>query len=757
MYVQRLMAYRLFTYRIWMLNERSIKSIVIPIIFITMRFGLGLALVIFAETAGNFSIYRDSHSAPFIITICSICVSLLDDLNITLTLVVSLYKRRSGVRAGDEILRLLMAYIVNTGLLPMLNAVAILFTFLFNKGSLLYGGLMLMQCNLYANSLLATLNARRGLNHRRWTLAEHDWTSIELGVSQQQAEHDPPRHIEIFQRTLKTTNDMTDIMVRSQPERPNSAIAVGLGQGQHSTSTVQLEGLSMQSRTAKLCMWMRVIMAYKPAGLRSLGRNAGPVSPALLKLEPEQRMRFVWSSHKVSQVLGATPVVDITSPSVSTSTPPTTPVSTRNLKHLPSFLAQHSPVTFIHPFTSKASARDDTIKSPVNIAEENTAQPVTATRRRSNKLRRRNAPTALYLGQAQRTEALPLSFRYGLLKTPHTASFTPLSPVSSLSPITEAQVERAKFEKLDKLDKLARCAGDGIPLEFLYPSLGQVGAEAEKITSFLDLYRMGAQDDGELFKTSPAKDEEATVIEDVTPTIPQRASRRVSRGLAMRRRRSRSVGDFYSFADALEMSSARADFKTENHYSGALHSPSYLVPPPTATSASVHPYANPFVSPCIIEDTQSRAAVDADTAERTVKPGLGLVRHKSLTHAKQSILRTDAKVMAAFRSGFPTRPLDLAPQPAPTGPLPSPPVLHDVRSPRVPYWVRSSFRPRDSVQALQYANATVDPYARARKDASAGRQPAVTPRTQRFERRMGWGGEWNQGSLADVIDTLKEL
>ncbi|KAI0946675.1 hypothetical protein AcW1_010074 [Taiwanofungus camphoratus] len=129
-----------------------------------------------------------------------------------------------------------MAYIVNTGLLPMLNAVAILFTFLFNKGSLLYGGLMLMQCNLYANSLLATLNARRGLNHRRWTLAEHDWTSIELGVSQQQAEHDPPRHIEIFQRTLKTTNDMTDIMVRSQPERPNSAIAVGLGQGQHSSN-----------------------------------------------------------------------------------------------------------------------------------------------------------------------------------------------------------------------------------------------------------------------------------------------------------------------------------------------------------------------------------------------------------------------------------------------------------------------------------------------------------------------------------------
>lgn len=170
-------------------------------------------------------------------------------------------------------------------------------------------------------------------------------------------------------------------------------------------------------------------MLNRTAG--SLGRNAGPVSPALLKLEPEQRMRFVWSSHKVSQVLGATPVVDITPPSVSTSTPLTTPVSTRNLKHPPSFLAQHSPVTFIHSFTSKASARDDTIKSPalhytINIAEENTVQPVTATRRRSNKLRRRNAPTALYLGQAQRTEALPLSpFRYALLKWVSSVSSAP--------------------------------------------------------------------------------------------------------------------------------------------------------------------------------------------------------------------------------------------------------------------------------------------------------------------------------------------
>lgn len=46
--------------------------------------------------------------------------------------------------------------------------------------------------NIQDGNHVYRLNARRGLNHRRWTLAEHDWTSIELGVSQQQAEHDPP-------------------------------------------------------------------------------------------------------------------------------------------------------------------------------------------------------------------------------------------------------------------------------------------------------------------------------------------------------------------------------------------------------------------------------------------------------------------------------------------------------------------------------------------------------------------------------------
>ncbi|KAL6299467.1 hypothetical protein BKA93DRAFT_589197 [Sparassis latifolia] len=119
----------------------------------------------------------------------------------------------------------------------------------------------------------------------------------------------------------------------------------------------------------------------------------------------------------------------------------------------------------------------------------------------------------------------------------------------------------------------------------------------------------------------------------------------------------------------------------------------------------------------------------------------------SIMSAKQSILGADAKLMAEFRTRFGTRPLDFhfPPFPAPTCPLPSPPVsptLEQVKSPKVPYWVKSSFRPRTSgAYALGFPD--VGPYAQVKSASTASRKnghlaPPATPRTRRVERRQGW-------------------
>ncbi|KAH9943960.1 hypothetical protein B0H21DRAFT_823382 [Amylocystis lapponica] len=469
-------------------------------------------------------------------------------------------------------------------------------------------------------------------------------------------------------------------------------------------------------------------------------RNATPLSPSLLKLEPEQRMRLIKSSQKVGKMLGATPIVDVVSPTASTFTPPMSPQvqDARSRRGAHFFGSLQSPVALFHSAASQVSAHEDAMNSPV------VRYRVSHSDGRAM-LRRTRVPAALSLAQPPRNEESPLSpFRYGLLRSPPSAFFSPKPVVPTFSPITDQKVQERKLEKLETLETLAR-AGSSLPQELVYPSLGQVGEKADQITSFLDFYRMGTKDDVHVPRAPSVVQDDQSVWSEVGVPDSTPIGRRMSRSLQASRRRSRSVGDFYSFGDALEIGSPRT-YQTDKRFSRQLHSPSYIVPPPSAGSP-MHPFANPCASPRVT--LESPENMELPRRQRT----------ESLKKAKLSIIGADAKLMADFRLGFGTRPLDLslARFPAPTGPLPSPPVsarLQDVKSPKAPYWVKSSFRPRASFEFVQFAQA--DPYATARASPSRGPPPA-TPRTRRFERRQGWGGRWNQGNLGGVIDQLKEL
>ncbi|KAF9811517.1 hypothetical protein IEO21_06568 [Rhodonia placenta] len=518
-------------------------------------------------------------------------------------------------------------------------------------------------------------------------------------------------------------------------------------------------------------------MLNRTAG--TLGRSATtPLSPSLLKLDPEQRVRLIRSSQKVGRVLGATPVIDVVSPTAVTFTPPplTTPGTARTpLGNVKSLFAQHSPVTF-GSAASKASAREETLNSPVvqykiHVDSKSTTRidspKAAAARPTANGLRRKHVPAALPLPQAQRTEALPLSpFRYGMLRSVHSPALSPLSPVSPMSPITEAKIEQSKRDKLERLEQLAQCASIGVPQEVVYPSFGQMEEKAEQITSFLDLYRMRARDDSSLFKASDSKtsavDEPAQgLLAESKDGARSRRITRASTEFSLQKRRSRSVGDFHSFGEALALQSPRFALQSprfavqqDRHLTTTPRSPAYAAaPPPTALSAT-----SALVSPSIYSQISAEEG-DVPVLIPSPPTSPGLRRKRSLARAKASIIGADALLMARFRTGFGTRPLDFAVPslPAPTGPLPSPPVspaIADVRSPRAPYWVRRSFRPRDSLQALHLIEPPAAPVRPKRSSRGDGR---ATPRTLRFERRMGWGGQWNQGSLAGAIDTLKDL
>ncbi|KZT71126.1 hypothetical protein DAEQUDRAFT_764060 [Daedalea quercina L-15889] len=534
-------------------------------------------------------------------------------------------------------------------------------------------------------------------------------------------------------------------------------------------------------------------MLNRTAG--TIGRNAStPLSPGLMKLEPEQRTRLLKAGQKIGKMLGATPVIDVVSPGRNALTPVGTPRSAFNATVLDGKRAPArtftgpSPIRRVHTAATRGNTFDDGLKSPViQIAvssplNENRDAPAHTIKgtNAGRGIRRKKVPAALPLKQASRTDALPLSpFRYATLKATRTPS---LSPISPLSPITVQKVDDSKVEKLQTLEKLAQYSTLGVPQEMIYPSFGQMEEQTEQITSYLDLYRMGSS-------TSHLPERSASLPVGVQPAaavpqpIPQvtissptaaisallverrgRANSRSSTGST--KRRSRSVGDFYSITDALALESPSfgARMSRQMHAASAMSpvgtNSAFLAPPEPVLSARRASFASTLFSPSIYSQMSPRSPEFPLSPEQVTSP---VQRQRTIAKARRSILTDDAQKMASFRTRFGVRPLEFAlpvtPLPLPTGPLPSPPVSPappaEVRSPRVPYWVKSSYRPRDTTQALELVNMHFDPEGKRR--AAKRRSIMPTPKTQRFERRMGWGGEWNQGSMASLVGSLKQM
>ena len=171
-------------------------------------------------------------------------------------------------------------------------------------------------------------------------------------------------------------------------------------------------------------------MLNRTAG--TIGRNAAttPLSPTLMRLEPEQRARVLKSGQKIGRMLGATPVIDVVSPGKSARTPLTTPRSALTASVLDGKRAPvramtgPSPVRRLHTAAPRASTLDENLPSPVlqitvsSPLNENNDKPAhTKATNAGRGIRRKKVPAALPLKQAARTEALPLSpFRYATLK-----------------------------------------------------------------------------------------------------------------------------------------------------------------------------------------------------------------------------------------------------------------------------------------------------------------------------------------------------
>ncbi|THG95423.1 hypothetical protein EW026_g6227 [Hermanssonia centrifuga] len=264
---------------------------------------------------------------------------------------------------------------------------------------------------------------------------------------------------------------------------------------------------------------------------------------------------------------------------------------------------------------------------------------------------RMNTPGALYLPQTYwRTSVSPQSPLKENITLQRSLP-TPASPSTFFVPFTPLPLTPNRHQQ--RLDNLSQCLVTSVPPEIVYPSFGQVCSEADKVTSFLDLYRIRALDDAQLRRVKSPTSKE---VHGGWAALEEIAENNI--GVAKRRgnvRRSRSLGDL-KHPELFAMNSTLV----EEGGSDATQGFDKASPSHDQTVASPHG--------------------TTDDAQQTHG------RSRSLEDATTSVVGSDTKRIAGPRRGFGTRPpqLRLAPFPPPNIPLPSPPPLPSLRTVQSP-------------------------------------------------------------------------
>ncbi|TFK59065.1 hypothetical protein BDN72DRAFT_851470 [Pluteus cervinus] len=163
----------MFARRVWRLSNKNIVLTTWIMAISTADLVVGLFITVKAFGIQSFpDLSKISH-----IMYLNFAVSTVSDISLSLALCYLLRRSRTGFPKTDSILRILMLYTVNTGLLVAIDETVGLITYVTMPDNLIFLGFYLLLSKLYLNSYLAMLNARDKLRDR---LDAHDPVSIHL-------------------------------------------------------------------------------------------------------------------------------------------------------------------------------------------------------------------------------------------------------------------------------------------------------------------------------------------------------------------------------------------------------------------------------------------------------------------------------------------------------------------------------------------------------------------------------------------------
>lgn len=203
-------AHAFYIRRVWIMSKHNIPLTLLLIGLALLRFSFGMTT---SSLLYTIPIWNKFHTEKLPLTTLAggLSSAAAVDLIVATSLIIFLDHGRTGVERSDSRINLLMVYTINTGLITSIVSVAILITYAAFRSKLVFMGLVEIQSKLYANSLLASLNARSHImKHGKVT----DFTT---GLETGPAIHDlqnwraPPgaaTQISVFQETVQTVDEL---------------------------------------------------------------------------------------------------------------------------------------------------------------------------------------------------------------------------------------------------------------------------------------------------------------------------------------------------------------------------------------------------------------------------------------------------------------------------------------------------------------------------------------------------------------------
>ncbi|KAI0348337.1 hypothetical protein BDW22DRAFT_1350524 [Trametopsis cervina] len=152
-----------FTQRVYTLSKQNLV-LTVPIgVLAVLRVVSALACTASMSRAKTWEKFRDDSAWLFT---TGLSVSAALDVLIAGSLIILLHKSRTGWKSMDHLINTIVVYTIENGLLTSIFAVMSLICWVTMSGNLIFLALHFTIAKLYANSFLATLNARKTLQQR---------------------------------------------------------------------------------------------------------------------------------------------------------------------------------------------------------------------------------------------------------------------------------------------------------------------------------------------------------------------------------------------------------------------------------------------------------------------------------------------------------------------------------------------------------------------------------------------------------------